>query len=172
MNRTEFVERLARGETVTPEEIAAARAADELADLQREAERIRAAQRAEADRQRRREREIENAVAADREAEAAAAEIGEIGRERERMLEQLALRESRARSRWHTAHIQYRSALAALERGASFPSEQLQHELQSRGAKLHNVAENILNFHFPASALVSRAMAREEAEGRNEPEAA
>lgn len=171
MNRAEFVERLARGESVTPEEIAEARAADELADLQREAERIRAARQTEADRQLQREREIEKAVAADREAEAAAAEIGEVGRERERMLEQFALRESRARSRWHTAHIQYRSALAALERGAMFPSEQLQRELQSRGAKLHNVAENILNFHFPASALVSRAMAREQAEG-NEPEAA
>ncbi len=167
--KTAFVERLARGEVVTPAELTEARAADELAALEREAAQIRAARQAEADRVARREQEIESMLAADAEAEAAAAEIGSIGRERERMFEQFALRESRARSRWHEAHRQYRSALTALERGAVYPSEQLQRELQSRGARLHNVADNILYFHFPSAALVSAALAKEQAEG-NEPD--
>jgi hypothetical protein len=154
MNRTEVIERLARGESITPGELAEARAANELAELQREADALIAARRRDAEAAARRESLITDLLAADRDAEAAARDFAAIQTERAAATRAFDLREIAARNKWFEAYQRFyhtfRQVAGAQPEDWHKPGVgDLRDELQARGAAVRRVVENIAQ--LPAS---------------------
>jgi len=153
MNRTEVIERLARGEEITPGELAEARAADELAELQSEADALQTARRRDVQAAVRRESLIGDLLAADGEAEAAARDFATIQTERAAATRAFDLREIAARQKWFDAYQRFYQTFRQVA-GAQ-PDDwkpgvgELRDELQARGASVRSVVENIAQ--LPAS---------------------
>lgn len=170
MNRAGIVERLAAGEVVTPAEVAQLRAADELADLQRQADALAAERRREAEAAARRDATFAEAVEAARQAEAAALAFVGVQAERDAQTRRLDALELASRESWYTAHRKFDSLCRQLTGGQASDSThprvaELLAELRRRGVSPDRAAENVGL--LPSSASVLELLREREAAERN-----
>ncbi len=142
MNKDELIEKIRRGETVTPQDVADLQAAEQLRQIQSEATALNNVADLEKKRAEMRGKNIQRLFELDRQAEAEAAEYEDVFIEREKMLKQSARREQAARARWYQTFLEF----SRISKQVDSDDGSVDKIIRQVGGRVNAARENIQKF--------------------------
>ncbi len=142
MSKDELIEKIRRGEIVTPQDVADLQAAEQLRQIQSEAAALNNVADLEKKRAEMRGKNIARLLELDRQAEAAAAGYEDVFIEREQMLKESARREQAARAKWYQIFLEF----SKISKQINSDDASVDKIIRQIGGRVNAARENIQKF--------------------------